>query len=174
MCKQLLQSQNWNDFLHQIVAGGKNWTHYNNPKCRKLWGKPAHSSNSITKPNIHGKKLMLCIWWHQLRVIYYELLQSNKFITGECYQQQLIQLSLAFKLKHPQYAKRHDKVNFQHDNTEPHVEKVVKDTLEVLQWNVLPYQPYSPDISLSNYHLFWFMTHGRALLYFLQRSQKLG
>ena len=31
---------------------------------------------------------MLCIWWDQLGVVYYELLQSNETIAVERYQQQ--------------------------------------------------------------------------------------
>jgi len=69
-------------------------------------------STSTAKPNIHGAKLMLCIWWNQLGVVYYELLQPNE--TGERYQQQLMQLSRALKQK--DYTKRDDKVIFQHDN----------------------------------------------------------
>ncbi|UYV84354.1 hypothetical protein LAZ67_X001923 [Cordylochernes scorpioides] len=32
---------------------------------------------------IHGDKIMLCIWWDQLGVVYYELQQPNERITGE-------------------------------------------------------------------------------------------
>ena len=52
-----------------------------------------------------GKKLMLCIWWDQLGVVYYELLQPNETITAERHQQQLIQLSRTLMFKRPQYAK---------------------------------------------------------------------
>ena len=62
---------------------------------------------------------MLCIWWDHLGVVYYELLEPNETITAERYQQQLMQLSRALKFKRPQYAKRHDKVIFQHDNARP-------------------------------------------------------
>ena len=75
---------------------------------------------------------MLCIWWDLLRVIYHELLQPNETITGKRYQQQLMQLSRALKVKCPQYAKRHDKVIFQYDNARPHVAKVIKETLKAL------------------------------------------
>ncbi|UYV74653.1 SETMAR [Cordylochernes scorpioides] len=101
--------------------------------CTKSSVKPGHASTSTAKPNIHGKKLMLCIWWDQLGVIYYELLQPNETITGERYQQQLMRLSRTLKIKRPLYAKRHDKVIYQHDNAWPHVAKVVKETLEALQ-----------------------------------------
>ena len=63
---------------------------------------------------------------------YYELLQPNETITAECYQQQLMWLSRALKFKRPKYAKRHDKVIFQHDNARLHVAKVVKQNLEAL------------------------------------------
>ncbi|UYV83931.1 hypothetical protein LAZ67_X000630 [Cordylochernes scorpioides] len=49
-----------------------------------------HASSSISKPNIHGQKITLCIWWDQLGVEYYELLQPYKRITREVYRKQLI------------------------------------------------------------------------------------
>ncbi|UYV72202.1 SETMAR [Cordylochernes scorpioides] len=76
-CELLLKRQNRKGFLHRIVTGDEKWIHYDNPKHRKSWGKPGHASTSTAKPNIHGKKLMLCIWWDQLGVIYYEILQPN-------------------------------------------------------------------------------------------------
>ncbi|UYV68992.1 SETMAR [Cordylochernes scorpioides] len=144
-CELLLKRQNRKGFLHRIVTGDKKWIHYDNPKRRKSWVKPGHASTSTAKPNIHGKKLMLCIWWDQLGVIYYELLQPNETITGERYQQQLMRLSRALKIKRPLYAKRHDKA---------------------LQWDVLPHPLYSPDIALSDYHMFRSMTHGLAEQHF--------
>ena len=68
--------------------------------------------------------------------------------------------------KRPQYAKRHDKVIFRHDNARPHVAKVVKETSEALNWDVLPYPSYSPDITPSDYHLFGSMAHGLAEQHF--------
>ena len=78
------------------------------------------------------KKLMLCIWWDRLGVVYHEILQPNETSTAEYYQQQLMQLSRALKFKCPHYAKRHDKVNFQHENARSYAAKVVKETLEAL------------------------------------------
>ncbi|GFX33124.1 mariner Mos1 transposase [Trichonephila clavipes] len=104
---------------------------------------------------------MLGIWWNMFGVIYSELLQPNETLTGKRYQQQSMQLSRALKLIHSQYAKKLDKVIFQHDNVRPHVAKVVKKTLEA-QWDVLPHPPYSPDIAPSDYRLFRSMIHGLA------------
>jgi len=149
-CELLLQRHRRKSFLHRIVTGDEKWIRYDNPKRKK---------SSTAKLNIHGAKLMLCIWWDQLGVVYYELLQPNETITGERYQQQLMQLSRALKQKRPDYAKRHDKVIFQHDNARPHITKAVKETLEALNWDVLSHPPYSPDIAPSDYHLFRSITH---------------
>jgi len=162
MCEQLLQRHKRKSFLHRIITGDEKWIHYDNPKRKKSWGPPGHASTSTAKPNIHGAKLMLCIWWDQKGVVYYELLKPNETITGERYQQQLMQLSRVLKVKRPEYAKRHDKVVFQHDNARPHVARTVKETLEALNWDVLPHPPYSPDIAPSDYHLFRSMTHALA------------
>ena len=62
-CEQLLERQRRKGFLHRIVTGEK-WVHYDNLKRRKSWRVPSHASTSTAKPNIHGSKVMLYIWWN--------------------------------------------------------------------------------------------------------------
>ncbi|CAK9812396.1 Mariner Mos1 transposase [Anthophora quadrimaculata] len=165
-CEQLLQRQKRKGFLHRIVTGDEKWIYYDNPKRKKSWVKPGQAVASTPKRNIHGSKLLLCIWWDQLGVVYYELLQPNQTITGALYRLQLMRLSRALKAKRPQYNERHDKVILQHDNARPHVASAVKTYLETLKWEVLPHPPYSPDIAPSDYYLFRSMTHGLAEQHF--------
>lgn len=146
--------------MHRIVTGDEKWIHYDNPKKRKSWVKPGEPSTSTAKPNIHGKKLMLCIWWDQLGVVYYELLKPSETITGALYRTQLMRLSRALKEKRAHYYSRHDKIILLHDNARPHVAAPVKTYLETLNWEVLPHPPYSPDLAPSDYHLFRSMAHG--------------
>ena len=153
-CEQLLQRQKRKGFLHRVVTGDEKWIYYDNPKRKKSWVKPGQAVASTPKRNIHGSKLLLCIWWDQLGVVYYELLQPNQTITGDLYRLQLMRLSRELKEKRPQYNERHDKVILQHDNARPHVASAVKTYLETLKWEVLPHPPYSPDIASSDYHLF--------------------
>jgi len=160
MSEILLARQKRKGFLHRIVTGDEKWIYFDNPKRRKSICDPGKPSTSTPKRNIHGKKVMLCIWWDQKGVVHHELLKQSQTITAEHYQQQLIRLNNALKNKRPEYAKRHDKVIFQHDNARPHVGKIVKATLEALGWDVLPHPPYSPDIAPSDYHLFRSMAHG--------------
>jgi len=72
------------------------------------------------------------------------------------------------KDKRPEYAKKHDKVILQHDNARSHIAKLVKNTLEALGWDrrVLPQPSYFPDLTPSDYHLFWSMQHGLAEQHF--------
>ena len=65
----------------RIVTGDEKWIHYDNPKRRKSWVKPGEPSTSVAKPNIHGSKLLVCIWWDQKGVIYYELLKPHETVT---------------------------------------------------------------------------------------------
>ena len=84
--------------------------------------------------NIHGKKLLLCIWWDQLDVMYYELLKPNETITGTVYRRLLMRMSRKLKEKRTHYYSRYDKVIFLHDNARPHVAAWVKTYLETLKW----------------------------------------
>jgi len=76
------------DVLHKIITGDEKWIFYDNPKRRKSWIDPNQSSSSTPKPNIHAKKVLLCIWWDWKGVLYYELLQPGEIITADRYQQQ--------------------------------------------------------------------------------------
>ena len=135
-------------------------------------GSSGHASTSTAKPNIHGSEVMLCYWWDQLGVVYYELLKLTETIIGDRYRTQLMRLSRALKDKRPQYNERHDKVILQHDNARPHVTKVVKTYLETLKWEVLLHPPYSPDVAPSDYHLFRSMAHGLADQHFRSHEEE--
>jgi len=71
--------------LHRIVTGDEKWIFYDNPKKKKYYAKPGQSlpstSTSTPRPNIHGSKIMLCIWWNQKDLVYYELLKPGDSIT---------------------------------------------------------------------------------------------
>ena len=161
-CEQLLQRQKRKGFLHCILTGDEKWIHYDNPKHRRSWGKPSYASTLAANPNTHGSKLLLCIWWNQLGVVYYEQLKSTKTIMGDRYRLQLMRLSRALKKNQLLYEQRHDKVILQHDKARPHVAKRVKTYLNKLKWNVQAYPSYSPDITPSDYHLFRSMANGLA------------
>ena len=77
-CKLLLQRQKRKGFLHRILTADEIWIHYSNPKRRKSWGLPGHASTSSARPNILATKVMLCIWWDQVGLIYYDLFKTER------------------------------------------------------------------------------------------------
>lgn len=154
MSEMHLERHKKKSFLHRIVTGDEKWIHYDNPKRKKSYGPPGHKPKSTAKPNIHCAKVMLCIWWDQKGVIYYELLKPGETITGERYRQQLIKLNAAIKSKRPEYATRHESIIFHDDNARPHRAQPVKNYVENVGWESLPHPPYSPDLAPSDYHLF--------------------
>nr|CDS34418.1 Mariner Mos1 transposase [Hymenolepis microstoma] len=80
-CEQLLEGQTRREILHRIVAGDDSSRAENHGDCPVVILLRQH----LGRMNIHGSKVMLCVWWEdQLGVIYYELLKpSDETITGK-------------------------------------------------------------------------------------------
>ena len=74
---------------------------------------------------------MLCVWWDQKGVIYYELLKPGETVNTERYRQQMINLNQALCDKQSEYQKRQHKVILLHDNAPSYTSKLVKETIEV-------------------------------------------
>ena len=69
-----------------VVSGDEKWIFFENPKRKKSWIDPGALSTSIARPNRFCKKMMLCVWWDQKGVVYYELLKSGETAITKCYQ----------------------------------------------------------------------------------------
>ena len=107
------------------------------------WSRPTINIFLKTK-SLRTEDEMLCVWWDQEGVIYYELLKSGETVNAHHYHQQLIKLHRALCKKRPYYRKRHDKLIFLHDNAPSHT-SIVQNYLETLNWEVLSHPAYSPD-----------------------------
>ena len=51
----------------EYAPGDEKWIHYDNPKRKKSYMKPGQSAKSTAKPNIHGAKVMLCMFQRRQR-----------------------------------------------------------------------------------------------------------
>ena len=97
-CQILLARQKRKSFLYRIVTGDEKWIYSQNSKHKKSWIDPAQPSTSSSRPNRFRQK-MLCVWWDQEGVIYYELLKPGEIVNAHRYHQQLIKLHHALREK---------------------------------------------------------------------------
>jgi histone-lysine N-methyltransferase SETMAR len=90
---------------------------------------------------------MLSVWWGFNRIIHWEILSNGCTVTADLYCEQLDWV--AEKLKRKQ-----DRIYYLHDNARPHIAKSMREKLLKLGWIPAPHPPYSPDLALTDYHLF--------------------
>jgi histone-lysine N-methyltransferase SETMAR len=153
ICASLLFRQKHEPFLDRIVTGDEKWVRYVNVRRRRQWLDPGQKLFPNVKPDMHPKKIMLCIWWDMKGIIYFELLDINQTITANVYSQQLQRLNEVLFQKQPALANQ-KAVILPHDNSRPHVAQLTQQKIEQLGWEVLPHPPWSPDLAPSDYHLF--------------------
>ena len=158
----MLQRFERKPFLHRIVTGDEKWIYLENPKRKKSWLSPGEDGPSTPRSNRFGRKTMLCVWWNQCGMVYFELLKPGETVNTDRYRQKIINLKHALIEKRSEWARRHGKVILQHDNAPSHTAKVVKNTLKALSWEILSHPSYSPDLAPSDYHLFASMEHSLA------------
>ena len=67
ICASLLSRQKQTSFLERIVTGDEKWVCYANVYRRRQWLDPDQKPLRDVKPDLHPKKIMLCIWWDMKR-----------------------------------------------------------------------------------------------------------
>ncbi|UYV72269.1 hypothetical protein LAZ67_9002418 [Cordylochernes scorpioides] len=150
-CEGLLARHEKKSFLHRIVTSDEKWIHFSNPMRQKSWDLPGQFPKQTPRPNRFRKKAMLCVWWDQTGVVYFELLKPGETVNTSRYEQQMHSLREALNEKRPECREKHNKLNLQHDNAPAHSATVVKNTIKDLGWELLPHP--------SDYHLFTSLGH---------------
>lgn len=111
-----------------------------------------------TMPELHGKKVILCLWWNSRGVVHIEVLKPGQIVKTEVYSEQLTQVQDAFRRQEVVTLS----INLLHDNARPRIAEVDQQESNKPGWTVLPHPPYSPDIAPSDYHIFRSMKHAAA------------
>ncbi|KAJ4426194.1 hypothetical protein ANN_27003 [Periplaneta americana] len=84
---------------------------------------------------------MLTLFWDEQGIILKHYIPKGNTITSALLKNHLLP---AIK----------SKGRLQHDNAHPHIACVTVTTINDLHFETLPYPAYSPDLALSDYHLF--------------------
>ena len=96
--------------------------YFENLKRKRSWVTPGEPSTSTARSNRYGQKTMLCVWWDQKGVLYYELLKPGETVNTEHYRQQMINLNQALCEKRSEYQKRQHKMILLYDNASSHTQ----------------------------------------------------
>ena len=139
-------------FFDSIITSDEKWIHYNNQRRKRQWLSVGEQPKTTPKPEIHGKKAMLCVWWNSKGFVYMEVLEPGQIVTADLYAQQLSRVDQALRRLGVDPAT----TKFLHDNARSHVAKTVQQKIEK------PSNKNSPDMASSDYHLFRSMQNSLA------------
>ena len=96
------------------------------------------------------------MWWDYKGVVYFELLPRNQTIDYNVYCRQLLKLNEEIKKKRPELANS-KAMMVHHDNARLYTSLITRQKLIELNCKLKPHPPYSPDLTPSDYHLFYFL-----------------
>ena len=153
VCFSLLQRQSACDFLDRIVTGDEKWVSYDNTVRGHYWVRRGEAAPARPKQKTSKKKLLLCVWWNSKRIVHFEFLKPGETVNKDVYSAQLERVQRALLQKQPSLVNRWG-VILHHDNARPHIAETTRETIQRLNWEIIPHPPYSPDLAPSDYHLF--------------------
>ncbi|GFW99921.1 mariner Mos1 transposase [Trichonephila clavipes] len=84
-------------YFNKLITGDEKWILYENIKRKKSYCTPGTSSATVSKPSIHQRKILLCLWWDRKGPVYYKLLKQGKTINTDLYCNQLDKLNAVNK-----------------------------------------------------------------------------
>ncbi|GFX90818.1 mariner transposase [Trichonephila clavipes] len=99
-CEALSKRKEIDPFLKRMVTGDKKWMTYDNIVPRRSWSKRSGAAQTMAKPRLTTRKVLLRFWWHWTGIIYYELVPYSQTLNSDLYCEQLNHLKLAIDYTH--------------------------------------------------------------------------
>ena len=63
-CESLLNRNKIDPFLKRMVTGDEKWVTYDNVKRKRYWSKSGEAAQTVVKPGLTARKVLLCVsWW---------------------------------------------------------------------------------------------------------------
>jgi len=153
-CRILLARHRRMSFFKRLVTCDESWVWYDGSMRKPQWLSPQQQPEPSPRRNMHGKKVLLCIWWAWFGPVHWELLANGLTINERTYCDMLDRVQTALQFFRGAGHIRGRPV-FQQDNARPHVSRFTRNhILENLGWETIVHPPYSPDLAPSDYHLF--------------------
>jgi len=129
-----------NHYYPQTKQQSMEWQHNGSPHPKKFQAQKS------------AGKVLASIFWDQDSILLTDYLPKGQIINAEYYSSLVVQMKDILK------EKRHGKVTkgflFLHDNAPAHRALATQKKLDHLGFQCLDHPPCSPDLALSDYHLF--------------------
>ena len=154
MSSSLILCNNSEPFLNQIVTCDEKWILYDNWWWLAQWLDREEAPKHFPKPNLDSPKMVLITaWWSAACLIHYSFLKPDETITSEKYAQQTSETHWRLQGLQLALISRKGPI-LPHDNAWLHITQPVLQKLNESGYEVLPHQPYSPNLSPADYHFF--------------------
>jgi histone-lysine N-methyltransferase SETMAR len=143
------------EFLDRIVAGDESWCSHYCPETKRMsqqWQHPSSPRPKKSRAIPSAGKVMLTSFFDRRGPLLIAWLPKGITVNADRYGETLKGLRSAIKTKRPGMLSCG--VILLHDNARPHSARTTLEKLQQFRWEVLPYPPYSPDVSHCDCHVF--------------------
>ena len=65
------------------MTGDEKWVTYDNVKRKRSWSKSGEAAQTVAKPRLTARKVLLCVWWDWQGIIHYELLPYDQTLNSD-------------------------------------------------------------------------------------------
>ena len=141
-------------FLDHIITSDKTWCHHYKPESKwqsMEWRHVNSPSKKKFKMLPSVGKVMCTFFWDRKGVILLVFLEPRQTINSDLYIAMLTKLNARISGVRPE---KKTTFLFQHDNARSHTSLKTVEHIVSLGWTFVPHPPYSPDLALSDFHLF--------------------
>ena len=97
ICESLLKRNEIELFFKQMITGGEKWIKYDNNVRKRSWSKSGKASQTVAKPVLTPRKVMLSVWWDWKEIVPHELLEHVQSINSTLGCQQLMRSKQAIE-----------------------------------------------------------------------------
>ncbi|GFV37093.1 hypothetical protein TNCV_3111951 [Trichonephila clavipes] len=70
ICEALAKRNEINPFLKWMVTRDEKWVTYYNIVRKRSWSKCGEAAQTMAKPGLTVRKVLLCIWWDWKEILY--------------------------------------------------------------------------------------------------------
>ena len=150
-----LYNESPEDFISRVVTGDETWVHHYDPESKQesmQWAEKGSKPPTKARVRASAGKVMLTVFWDYKGILMVDYLPHKQTINAQYY------IEIIRRLRQTIIDKRRGLMRrgpyLLHDNAPSHKAGIAQDAIRQSGLRQLDHPPYSPDLALSNFHLF--------------------